>query len=64
MSELLANMDEQTMLLFGGGVGAVFIMLLLGLVTVAILRPRARLRSRICGSGRKSDCRGKYSSRS
>lgn len=51
MSELLANMDEQTVLLLGGGVGAVFIMLLLGLVTVAILRPRARLRSRMVGLG-------------
>lgn len=51
MSELLANLDEQTILLLGGGVGAVFIMLLLGLVTVAITRPRARLRSRMVGLG-------------
>ena len=39
------------MLLLGGGVGAVFIMLLLGLVTAAITRPRARLRNRMIGLG-------------
>jgi tight adherence protein B len=51
MSELFANLDQETLILIGGGIGAVVLILVLAVATILLMRPRARLRNRMAGLG-------------
>lgn len=51
MSELFANLDQEMLILIGGGIGAVVLILVLAVATILLMRPRARLRNRMAGLG-------------
>ncbi len=51
MSELLANLDPDALIVLGGGVGIMLLLLLLGFTVFLVLRPRARLRNRMVALG-------------